>query len=202
MKKFIIFICILIGLTLGLVNVFNLPTSAQKNVADIAQSPTPSSTREVKLGYPKNISIPKISANAYVEHVGKDVDGRMDIPSDFLNAAWYRLGPKPGEVGNSVIAAHFDNPDGSPSVFFNLNNLQKDDEIITTDDSGNELIFKVTNIELFDADDFPIKSVFGKNEKKRLNLITCAGEFDSFSDNYTKRTVVFSELYSINGEVI
>lgn len=201
MKKIIIIVCIIFGLSLSLLNLINQPTSAQKLLKETAEE-TRNPSHEAKIDSPIHIKIPKLQINAYVEHVGKDEEDRMDVPSDFLNAAWYSLGPRPGEIGNSVIAAHFDNPDGTPSVFYDIEDLNKADEIIINDSSNNVLVFRVINTELFETEKFPIKLVFGKNSKRMLNLITCAGEFDDRSDNYSQRTVVFSELHSINGKQI
>lgn len=202
MKKIIILIFILAGLAGSFVFYNNLPIAAREveNVksGSVSSIPTP----ELKIENPISIQIPSLSVEAYVEHVGKDSEGRMDIPSDFNNAAWYSLGATPGESGNSVIAAHFNKPDGSPSVFYNLEDLKKDDEIIVADTTGNVLVFKVIDTDVFESSSFPIKSVFGKNTKKMLNLITCAGDYDAGLNEYSQRTVVFSALYSINGKVI
>ncbi len=66
---------------------------------------------------PVKIKVPKIDIEADIESVALDDHGRMDVPQNVLNVAWYNLGVKPGQKGNAVFAGHYDKPDGSPAVF-------------------------------------------------------------------------------------
>jgi LPXTG-site transpeptidase (sortase) family protein len=130
------------------------------------------------------------------ESVGMDQQGRMDVPKDVANVAWYQLGVKPGEVGNAVFAGHYDKPDGSPAVFYDLNQLQSGDELIVEDEDGKPLIFIVTEKRVVQLSEFPLQEVFGETEKKRVNLITCGGIWDKAKQEYSERTIIFSELKS------
>ncbi len=149
---------------------------------------------EIQPIVPSTLEIPTLDISVPVEHVEKDIEGRMDIPKDPLNAAWYKLGSLPGEVGNSVMAAHYDTPSGEPSVFFELVSLVEGDEIIVADENGGKLVFEVTEITTYDNDTFPLKEVFGKHDLRRLNLITSAGIYDPILKDYPERTVVYSVL--------
>lgn len=191
MKKtlFIIIFCLLIGTSLA----FFVNRKDEKAV-DSSVVATPTVAPEVSVSFPETIIINKIGVEAFVEQVGKDSEGKMDIPSDFYNTAWYRLGPKPGEVGNAVIAGHLDTPTGAPSTFWSITNLEKGDQIEVLDREEEKYIFSVTDIANYRYDQFPINEVFGPSNKKRLNLITCGGTFDASTKNYSNRTVVFSEL--------
>lgn len=169
------------------------PTNSSENL-QTAVSPTP---HVESPGKPLKINIPSLSVAAEVESVSEDSVGRMDIPNDYMNAAWYELGAIPGELGNSVIAAHYDTPTGDPSVFYEIDTLKQGDEIVVTDENGTDLVFLVTQVVTYKNDNFPIKTVFGSHDKKRLNLITCGGDFDSTLKDYSDRTVVFSEFFEI-----
>lgn len=147
-----------------------------------------------EISQPVSISIPKINIEAAVEEVGLDKNYAMDIPADENNAAWYKLGVKPGELGNSVIAGHFDKKNGKPAIFYKLGELEKGDELIVKDSSGKKLTFKVTYSQSYNLDEFPLKAVFGMHTKPRLNLITCEGVYDKQSKLYSHRLVVYSEL--------
>jgi sortase (surface protein transpeptidase) len=85
---------------------------------------------------PVRLIIPSLKIVTMSESVGMDQQGRMDVPKDVVNVAWYQLGVKPGEVGNAVFAGHYDKPDGSPAVFYDLNQLQSGDELIVEDEDG------------------------------------------------------------------
>jgi sortase A len=143
---------------------------------------------------PKTFIVPKLGINAPVEHVGMDSKGAMDVPKNADNVAWYKLGYKVGDKGSAVIAGHFDKVDGSPAVFYNLTSLTKGDEILVRDEAGKEFKYKVTSKQTFNFDEVPLNEVFASSDKARLNLITCDGVFDKNAKNYSKRTVIYSEL--------
>jgi len=145
-------------------------------------------------GTPKTLSIPKIKVNAMVESVGLDSERKMDVPKDSDNVAWYNLGAKPGSVGSAVIAGHKDEASGAPSVFWDLKKLESGDEIIVTDENGNDYTYSVTEIKDYPDASFPLQKVFNTNGKPYLNLITCEGIFNESTRNYSHRTVVYSEL--------
>ncbi len=147
-----------------------------------------------KFGLPVKLEIPNINVASSVEYVGLDSKRNMDVPKEAANVGWYNLGPKPGEMGSAVMAGHLDDPSGAPAVFWNLKKLKIGDEINVTDENGEELTFRVTKIETFPFDEFPLEEVFADTSGKYLNLITCEGEFDKATKNYAERTVVYSEI--------
>lgn len=188
-------------LTVGMVGAFlflgnkntptNVPIKGAKEVLSESSAATPAS---VVIEVPSQLVIPKINVNAEIEQVGLDKEKRMDIPKKDMNAAWYKLGPKPGETGSAVLAGHFDTKTGDPAIFYRLDELKKGDEIQVTDTNGLTQTFEVTAVQTFKDETFPVSLVFSQNDTKRLNLITCAGTFDRAQNNYTDRTVVFSVL--------
>ncbi len=144
---------------------------------------------------PTNLKVPSIDINAPVTKVGVLDNGQMGVPKDDTTVGWFEPGTKPGNTGNSVVAGHVDNQSG-PAVFYYLKDLQKGDEIIVTNDEGKELTYVVQKLESYPADEAPIKEIFGKTDKKRLNLITCTGVFNYEKRTYLDRLVVYSELKS------
>ncbi len=161
---------------------------------ELVATPTPIATQTVKPGVPQTLIIPTLNVKVLVEEVGLDREKRMAVPSNFVNTGWYKYGPRPGDIGNSVIDGHFDTPTGAPSVFWDLKNMQKGDQIKVLDSKGKEYVFEVVKTSSFPDKGFPIDIVFGKTDKKMLNLITCSGTWDKASGSYSERVVVFSEL--------
>ena len=143
---------------------------------------------------PSKLVIPKLDINAYVEAVGKDQTGRMDVPKKDQDVGWWKYGFKPGEIGNSVIAGHYDRKDGGPAVFYNLGDLEIGDKLEIVDGNGKSLTFRVVRKEIFKDAEFPLQEVFGETDSKYLNLITCEGSFDRVTKNYSDRLVVFTKL--------
>src|SRR5579884_3938874 len=155
-------------------------------VLGVSQAPTPAA--------PVHISIPAISVDANVESVGMDSQGRMGVPTNVFDTAWYNLGFKPGEKGSAVIDGHLDQVTGAPAVFWNLKELQDGDKITITDANKHTYTFVVTDTASYPYNNFPLQQVFDTTDKPRLNLITCAGTWDLSNHIYTNREVVYSVL--------
>jgi sortase A len=189
-----------IGAGSGIANKFKQPENNPKqqvlNAKDVPQNPEnpPTAAPQTEYAAPQTISIPKINVNAHVEEVGLDNEDRMDVPKDSDNGGWFKLGYKPGQKGNAVIAGHFDKRDGSPAVFWDLTKLVAGDKIIMTDVNGKELTFAVTKNEKYPYNDFPLQEVFGDSSDAMLNLITCEGNWNSSTGLYSHRSVIFSKL--------
>lgn len=204
MRKSLIIFLIFGGIALGF-GIFNSLLSsgslpeANRQAQAITQNINPAEEiiKPEPAAEPVGFSIPTLGVqNVMVESVGLNEEQAMDIPKDENNAAWYNLGAKPGELGNAVIAAHYDNKDGSPSVFYDIKKLKPGDELIVKDKNGKDLTFEVTEVKTYELENFPLQEVFGPLNKARLNLITCEGKFDTQSRLYSHRLVVFSELKS------
>ncbi len=142
---------------------------------------------------PANLKIPSIEVDATVQKVGLLDNGQMGVPDNEEDVAWFEPGTKPGNKGNSVIAAHVDSREG-PAVFWDLKKLETGDEIIVTDEEGSELTFVVNRVERYKRNEAPIEEIFGSADSKSLNLITCTGTFDRANGGHEERLVVYSEL--------
>jgi sortase A len=201
-NKFLLILIIFgvgLGITAGLVISHGnqqkgqvLVQQAPKNSQIPTVNPTPSP------GIPEEISIPKINVNAVVESVGMDSQGRMDVPKNAIDTAWYSPGFKPGIKGSAVIDGHYDRVTGAPAVFWNLKLLSTGDMITVTDNNGKKYMFSVIQVAKYPDDNFPLKEVFAEANVPMLNLITCNGVWDKVAKNYSNRLVVYSRLIAIN----
>ena len=150
-------------------------------------------TEKPQPGNPVRLVINALDVDAAVESVGMDERGRMDVPKKDENVAWYNLGYKPGANGSAVIAGHLDTRSGTPAVFYNIGKLKLGDRIQVIDDKEQVFTYSVVRTESYDYDKVPLQEIFATKGKARLNLITCEGAFDSASQNYSKRLVVYAE---------
>lgn len=142
---------------------------------------------------PTTLDIPAIDLTAPVEAVGLMENGEMAVTESFGKTGWYDGGYKPGEPGNAVIGGHVDSRNG-PAIFYNLNKLSKGDEIFVKNKEGETRTFVVTDTQEYPWNDASLQSIFGYSHRSTLNLITCTGDFDRSSRNYSKRLVVYTEL--------
>ncbi len=202
MKKWLFLVVIFIAVYFGALQVLGkngnfiasnqISPSPLGETAGVRVALTPSPTSLIS--FPSTLEIPKLGVAANVEQVGLDSQGRMDVPKNVDNVAWYNLGVKPGERGNAVIDGHFDKVTGAPAVFYKLNSMVPGDEILSIDEEGKKYTYKVTDVKTYPYDKLPLQQVFGDTSKFMLNLITCGGEWNTAAQNYSNRTVVYSEL--------
>ena len=188
----IIAVGVVVGVLFGL-NAFKLFNEQNKVVPITNEEYTTETIREI-VELPKRLEIASIGVDAFIEEVGLDSEDRMDVPKLAANTAWYNLGTRPGELGNSVIDGHLDKITGEPAVFYRLSQVKVGDEIITTDESASTYKFIVSGVEIYQYDQVPLVDIFGPTTKNRLILITCRGSFDETTNNYSQRVVVYSEL--------
>jgi LPXTG-site transpeptidase (sortase) family protein len=145
------------------------------------------------ISLPFRLKIPVIAVDAFIKQVGLTPGGAMDVPKGPDDVAWFDLGPLPGEIGSSVIDGHSGYKNNRPAVFDNLYKLQKGDKIYVTNQSGTINIFVVRSIAKYDPK-ANVGNVFSSNDGlAHLNLITCAGVWDSVAKSHSERLVVFTD---------
>ena len=126
----------------------------------------------------------EVIGNVKVNSLGIDVKvlnakvDDTDYTEDALNyGAIEYYGEGLNEIGNCVILAHNDSQN-----FFNLKNIEVDDEIIVTDKDGVEVKYTVIEIKNVDSADFSGFLPMEENSTE-VTLITC-------DDGATTRLVV------------
>lgn len=145
---------------------------------------------------PKHLRIPALGVDARVQHAGLLPGNRMASPTNFTDVAWYKYGPSPGMLGSAVIAGHLDNGLGLPGVFKDLEKISPGEEVVVETESGEERRFVVERVEVYPYDQVP-KSVFTADDRARLNLVSCAGNWiktGALGWTVDKRLVVYATL--------
>lgn len=146
---------------------------------------------------PTRLKIPKIKVNAIFEYVGLTPAGAMGAPKNQKNVAWFEIGPRPGEIGSSVISGHYGWKGGKPSVFDNLHKLRPGDNIYIEDEKGVIITFVVRESKRYKPNDDASDVFVSSDGKAHLNLITCEGVWDKIAKQYSKRLVVFTDKEEI-----
>ncbi len=145
---------------------------------------------------PTRLVIPALGLDASVQYVGLDNSGsgEMAVPSNFTDVGWYKNGVRPGMKGSAVMAGHYNGKDVAEAVFYELGTLDVGDEVLIMANGYIQDIFVVVRVETYNYDDDATDVFVSNDGKKRLNLITCSGEWLNEEQMYDKRTVVFTEL--------
>ncbi|NUT37618.1 MAG: class F sortase [Hamadaea sp.] len=164
-------------------------------VGEAARAPGPT---PLGRSVPRKIVIPKIGLQAGVEQIGLRADGAIETPSyERANrAAWYRLGPSPGEPGAAVIVGHVDSKK-SVAVFFYLTKLRPGDVIEVEREDRTTAVFTVESLESFEKTQFPTDRVYGPTAEPSLRLVTCGGRYDRSRGAYVDNIVVFAHFTGV-----
>jgi sortase A len=142
---------------------------------------------------PIRLRIPKIGVDASIESVGLTSEGTMGDPKDPAHAAWFNLGPRPGEKGNAVIDGHYGWKNNKPAVFDDINKLTPGDKLYVEDSKGIITTFVVRQVKIYKENE-DSSGIFGIGDgKPHLNLITCGGVWNTITKNYSIRIVVFTD---------
>ena len=147
----------------------------------------------VPQGLPVRLQIPTIGVDALIEDALITPDGRMDVPANSVNVAWFALGPKPGDIGSAVVGGHYGIENNIPFVFYNLNKLVVGDKIFVVNDKGQTIAFQVREIKSFDQNADATSVFVSTDGLAHLNLVTCEGVWNKVDDNYPSRLVIFAD---------
>ncbi len=141
------------------------------------------------------VQIPSIAVSAPVAVLGVDADGAMQSPGDPATVAWYDFSSNPRQDGNAVFAGHLDFTGSGPAVFWRLSELIEGDEIVVVLSDGVSVQYSVTakTTVAADANAATFQHIIGPTANPSLTLITCTGDFDPETLEYSKRLIVRAE---------
>jgi len=142
--------------------------------------------------YPSRIVIPIIELDAPIVSVGLDEDGELGMVY-YGKAAWYAVGPAPGEPGPAVIFGHVDTTK-RPDVFYRLNDLRRGAEIMIYGTDGDMAVFVVDSVEKQLKVSLPQERIWDYTPHSVIRLITCGGEYDRSTGHYLSNIIVYGHL--------
>ncbi|WP_308331291.1 class F sortase [Terracoccus luteus] len=165
---------------------------AQKSTKAGKEKPAARSSRGA-LAAPVSIAISSVGITAPVGQVGLNRDGTIGVPTDPRQAAWYRLGSRPGNRGPAVIVGHLDSAVG-PAAFYRLSEVRPGQTVTVTRADRSVARFTIDAVRSYRRDHFPTTTVYGPTDYAGLRLITCGGAYDHRTKSYESNTVVFARL--------
>jgi sortase A len=196
LKKFIPFtLAVVIFIALGFgVYKLNKRISYHKEEEVMGESTAFQKALEPIYIQPAKLIIQSLGINAEIEPVGIAQDGSLDTPKISKNVGWYEEGTMPGQEGNLILNAHYDDNYGRPAAFWQLKNIKLDDTVVVLDAYGRKHEYKVISYDLIDINDPDRLNVFKSDESAKITLITCGGVWISGKATYDKRLVIKGEL--------
>ena len=139
---------------------------------------------------PVRIKVPSVGIDAKVVPVGTRADGAMATPGTLTDVAWYKDGTHPGQAGNAVFAGHVNNGLTTAGVFAPLSKVAIGDYITLADKEGKALVYKVSALDQYPADEAPAASIFTTTGPSHIVLITCDGDWVPAQKTFDKRLVI------------
>jgi LPXTG-site transpeptidase (sortase) family protein len=149
--------------------------------------------------------ISKYGVNAPLTYKTVGADGIMPNPNGADDVAYYNfanwpgLGGAPGQGGNAVFAGHVDsgrtpckNGTVQPpceAVFWDVNKLAVGDEIEVIV-GGNSFKYRVSSNAPVHAETGDWESIVAARAQESITLITCGGDFNRTTGEYSHRQVV------------
>lgn len=143
---------------------------------------------------PKYITVPSINAEGFLQNVGVDQNRQIAVPTNIHIGGWFIESVLPGELGLSIIDGHVDGRENS-GIFKDLAQVKPQDTFTVRYGDNRTEKFKVVGVEIIDVDkaqDVVFSQSIGV--QRQLNLVSCAGSFDTAKRSYSQRVVVRSEL--------
>ncbi len=172
-------------------SLFDATTTPEIAEAPVAETLDKSPWRIAK---PARLSIPAIGLEEQIIPLGVNEKGEMDVPSgDTSDIGWFKEGPRPGQRGSAVLDAHVF------AAFSELDQLRVGDSVYVITESGAKLKFEVVQATVYKLSEISPDLLFNRNDAKRLNLITCAGQATADGSTYTHRLIVYTKFV---GEVV
>lgn len=169
------------------------PLSSEADNAAAAPARTPPAAAAHLV--PAFLRIPALGVSVPLSTLELNADKSPQVPTEYEEPGWYKLGPAPGQVASAVILGHVDDKKG-PAVFYQLQNLRAGDKVDVSLTDGAVVHFVVQKVETYPKAQFPSQKVYGSHGYSGLQLVTCGGQFDTATGHYLSNVVACTTLVS------
>lgn len=147
-------------------------------------------------GIIERMHIPTLGIDAPAVPLDIEPSGELAAPESNHEVGWWQDGTQPGEGENGravLMDGHVGLP-GDPAVFADLHAIDRGAEIILQLAGGEAVTYTVYYVEQKPIDEVDMRRMLRSVNPNRegLNIITCAGEFDTGIDTYTDRVLVYA----------
>jgi LPXTG-site transpeptidase (sortase) family protein len=138
------------------------------------------------------LEIPRLDVQMPIVGVPQ-ANGQWDVSWLGNDAGWLNGTAFPTYSGNSVLAGHVYNADGTPGPFVHLNGLWWGDQVIVHA-WGAQYVYEVRTV--MQVSPFATSSVITHKDLPWVTLVTCRG-YDEASNSYEYRVAVGAVLVEV-----
>jgi len=169
------------------------PSTTMPAVPSVSPTLAPTAPAGLSSSKPVQVDISALGVSEQTVDLGLEPDGTMQVPTGPAPVGWFAESPTPGEIGPAVLAGHL-TWNGVDGVFRHLQTLKPGDEIVVTRADGSRPRFVVTEVAQYSKNAFPTARVYANTPGPQLRLITCAGDYNPGSHNYSDNVVVYATM--------
>lgn len=139
---------------------------------------------------PTRFTITRLGIDMPVLPVGVARDGEMALPRTPADVGWYEYGPRPGDPrGATVLAAHLDMPGYGTGPIAAIADLRRGDVILVRSGSTTSR-YAVSDVRSIRKTQLDLGTLFARDGKPVLHVVTCGGTFDPEARRYDRNVVV------------
>ena len=143
-----------------------------------------------RAGSPRQLAVPRLSLEMPIVPMRVDSAGAMALPPKPTEIGWYAYGPRPGDPqGSAVLGGHLDSREYGIGTLAVLRKLRDGDVIVVRTTTGRET-FRVTSIRMIRKQALPLSTLFDRDGKQRLRIVTCGGPYIRSRGGYQDNLVL------------
>ena len=172
-----------------------IPLVVTKSTNHPSEAPiSPSTSYKVAPDLPRQITLPTINTQGFIQQVTTNKDNTIVVPSNINLAGWYTASVKPGDPGVSIIDGHIGGY-YKLGIFKDLSRLAAGDVFSVTFGNGKSKSFQVISVHNYSVS-AATAHLFDRASSvtNQLTLITCGGKYNAPTQSYDQRTLVVSTL--------
>ena len=118
-------------------------------------------------------------------------DGQMELPPNPARIGWYRFGPAPkAPAGSAVLGGHLDSREYGVGPLARLARMRPGDPIEVRLSDGSTLRYRTEAVRDVDKQALALDTVFDRSGPRRLQIVTCGGEYLPDRGGYQDNLVV------------
>ena len=139
---------------------------------------------------PVRVRVGSVDLRMPVVPKGVAKDGQMALPPRPSTLGWYRFGPAPGEAGSTVLAGHVDTRRDGIGPLARLREVDAGAAVTVLLSDGRRVRYRTVSVRSIDKQSRALASVFDRDGRSRLRIVTCGGEFDRENGGYQENVVL------------
>jgi Sortase domain len=143
------------------------------------------------LAQPVELVVASAKLRMPIVPTGVALDGQMELPPNPARIGWYRFGPAPtAPAGSAVLGGHLDSREYGVGPLARLARMKTGDPIEVRLSDGSTLRYRTEAVRDVDKQALALDSVFDRSGPRRLQIVTCGGEYLPDRGGYQDNLVV------------